>query len=1053
VLTSRSAFGWHRFTLGQLAMVLATPALAESGIAPISRLGVEAIVCRAVQALGTSDTLGRYAVVSSGPGFSRAIASVLTELRLTCATSELREVAPELLTLRCAYETALSESKLTDWPGVLAVAAETVARSDAIAQGLVKLPILLLDVPIASDAELEFVAALCASASEVLATAPASDKATLARLREGLFKIEDLDEGRSGGWDDGRGSLSRLQHHLFREDIKPVASPRDNQVLVFSAPGENRECVEIARRVVALAREGVAFDRMAVLLRSPAEYRGHLEEAFARAAVPIYLARGAIRPDPSGRAFYVLLRCAAEGLSADRFAEYLSLGQVPDATSEGKPPHPLDRTDRWVAPDRDLLPRRMTETSDAQLASPATDTPAVDDNQGPVTAGQLRAPRRWERLLIEAAVIGGRKRWERRLDGLANDLRLKIAELTDEDEAGAAAAARTLEDLNSFAGYALPLIEALESLPSSANWGEWLDRLGELATRSLRQPDRVLSVLSELTPMGSVGPITLSEVLLVLPNLLLEVTVPPPTQRYGRVFVGPVEAARGLSFEAVFVPGVAEKLFPRKVIEEPILLDAARKQLNARLVTNDDRLASERFALALATGAAERRLYLSYPRLDLKEGRPRVPSFYALEVMRAAEGRLPDFAELARVAETVTSARVGWPAPSDPASAIDDAEHDLAILEDLFRKPEERTGSARYLLTTNSFLTRALRARYQRWSLRWTPADGLFASSATVRAIMAKHAFSARSYSPTALQHYASCPYKFFLQAVHRLAPREVPEAIDELDPLQRGSLIHDIQFELFERLQADRLLPVRPKNLDRARQVLDSIIEKVATQYYDELAPAIDRIWDDGIASIRADLREWLRRAGEDESGYVPWHFEMSFGLEHRDERRTADPRSVPGAVELDCGIQLRGSIDLVERHPSGLVRVTDHKTGKVQAKEGQVIAGGASLQPVLYALAAEKLFGPKAKVECGRLYFCTSTAGFAEFAVPLDASAREAVADVAETIGNAIARPFLVAAPGKGECEWCDYRPVCGPYEELRAGRKSQEPIEQLLALRDLP
>ena len=66
-----------------------------------------------------------------------------------------------------------------------------------------------------------------------------------------------------------------------------------------------------------------------------------------------------------------------------------------------------------------------------------------------------------------------------------------------------------------------------------------------------------------------------------------------------------------------------------------------------------------------------------------------------------------------------------------------------------------------------------------------------------------KHALGMRSYSPTALQNYAACPYRFFLQAIHRLAPREVPEAIDELDPLQRGSLIHEIQFELFERLRA----------------------------------------------------------------------------------------------------------------------------------------------------------------------------------------------------------------------------------------------------------
>jgi ATP-dependent helicase/DNAse subunit B len=54
----------------------------------------------------------------------------------------------------------------------------------------------------------------------------------------------------------------------------------DDQVVIFSAPGESRECVEIVRRVFTLAQEGIAFDRMAVLLRSPQEYRSHLEEAF-----------------------------------------------------------------------------------------------------------------------------------------------------------------------------------------------------------------------------------------------------------------------------------------------------------------------------------------------------------------------------------------------------------------------------------------------------------------------------------------------------------------------------------------------------------------------------------------------------------------------------------------------------------------------------------------------------------------------------------------------------------------------------------------------------
>ena len=70
---------------------------------------------------------------------------------------------------------------------------------------------------------------------------------------------------------------------------------------------------------------------------------------------------------------------------------------------------------------------------------------------------------------------------------------------------------------------------------------------------------------------------------------------------------------------------------------------------------------------------------------------------------------------------------------------------------------------------------------------------------------------------------------------------------------------------------------------LAKAREVLD-----VHDRGGRRLAPAIDRIWEDSIAATRADLRERLRRASEDESGYVPWLRAVVRGLEHRDERRT---------------------------------------------------------------------------------------------------------------------------------------------------------------------
>ena len=57
-----------------------------------------------------------------------------------------------------------------------------------------QLPMLLLDVPIASKAELDLLTTLRSSPSEILPTVPNADEPTLARLRNGLrFEIEDLE--------------------------------------------------------------------------------------------------------------------------------------------------------------------------------------------------------------------------------------------------------------------------------------------------------------------------------------------------------------------------------------------------------------------------------------------------------------------------------------------------------------------------------------------------------------------------------------------------------------------------------------------------------------------------------------------------------------------------------------------------------------------------------------------------------------------------------------------------------------------------------------------
>src|SRR2546423_6599160 len=456
-------------------------------------------------------------------------------------------------------------------------------------------------------------------------------------------------------------TLSRVHQRLFGEGTDAIA-PLGDDVLLLSAPGESRECVEIARLVRREAERGIPFDRMAVLLRAPGQYRPLLEEAFARAGIPAHFASGTQQPNPAGRAFLALLACAADGLSARRFAEYLSLGEVPQAVS-GAPPDAPPSGDRWVPPDSELTARPAAEPAPVAEPGPPADLDA------PVVAGALRAPWRWEQLLIDAAVIGGRQRWKRRLDGLEAQLRATLAAFA-EDEARAQRMERELADLAALREFALPLLDALAALPASASWAGWIDPLTALATRALREPARVLSLLAELAPMGPVGPVSLGEVRVVLGRRLTELSVPPSGKRHGKVFIEPVAAARGPSFDSGFVPGLAEKLFPQKVMEDPLLRDAERRLL-AELETSEDRIAAERLALRLAAGSAQGKLVLSWPRIDLSQGRARVPSFYGLEVLRAAEGALPPFAELSRRAEQAVPARAGWPAPGDPGDAID----------------------------------------------------------------------------------------------------------------------------------------------------------------------------------------------------------------------------------------------------------------------------------------------------------------------------------------------------------------------------------------------
>jgi CRISPR/Cas system-associated exonuclease Cas4 (RecB family) len=555
--------------------------------------------------------------------------------------------------------------------------------------------------------------------------------------------------------------------------------------------------------------------------------------------------------------------------------------------------------------------------------------------------------------------------------------------------------------------------------------------------------------------MGAVGPVTLDEAARVLTVRLASIESEPQPQRYGRVFIGSPTQLRGRTFDVVFIPSLAERMFPQKPREDPLLLDDARQRLDRSLTGQADRAELEKLQLRLAVGAAESQLYVSFPTVEIGEGRPRVPSLYALEVWRAMTGRVPSADELQQAAARASQATLAWPAPANPDEAIDALEHDLATLRGLVDEPDHRArGRAQYILQLNACLQRSVRERFMRGKKSWSHWDGLTAANDKVKPILDPHRLGARRYSLSALQKYSQCPYQFLLSAIYRMRPADDLEPLQRMDPLTRGSLFHAMQTSFYRRLQRENALPVTPAARDRALTVLDAAIAEIAGEQYELLAPAIDRVWHDEIASIRRDLRLWVDEIARASGEWLPARFEWAFGYQDGGALAVGrDPTSRPEPVTLDGRFQLHGSIDLVEERAGGSeLRVTDHKTGKYRGKDHMVVDGGKVLQPVLYALALEEATG-RPVIE-GRLYYATTAGGFREVPIKLTPQARRAGIEVLEIIDRAIERGFLAPAPAEKACTWCDFRPVCGPTAERRVSRyKSHEPLADLLELRRKP
>jgi len=1032
-----ATFGVTRVGLTELVAKLAVPALARQGLTPSAPLSDEAVAARVADDLLKGGQLSYFAPVAHMPGFPRALSRTLGELRMAGLDSGQLAGHPANVDLSQLLERAIEErgkAGAVDYATMLETAtSELTAHPESLAGKTV----VLLDVAIHSQAEAIFVRAVIAAATSVIVTAPSGDSRTLDEL--GIAPA---------GPPRGETALDRLQRYLFADETPP-AGENDESVVLFSAPGEGRESIEIARRLLQEAAHGTAFDEMAVLLRAPQTYLSVLEHALDRAGIPAWFHRGTRRPDPAGRAMLALLACADEELSARRFAEYVSLGQVPlnDAGN----------ADQWSPPADELVEALLPPADRAEDTQPDEEARAqVSRGESAYDlAGTLRAPWRWEDLIVEAAVIGKFDRWQRRLAGLEHEYDRRVREASSEDPEASRVRAliRDREQLRALRSFAEPILAEMAEWAPAQSWGDWLAAIERLAPRVLAKPDRVVRMLRELAPLSAIGPVSLREVRDVLTPRLSTLTHEPPRRRHGRVFVGTPSAARGRSFKVVFVPGLAERMFPQRIREDSLLPDHRRETTAAALATQPRRAADERLQLTLAVGAAAERLYVSFPRIELNESRPRVPSFYVLDIARAIEGHIPPAQAIAERALQAGGSALARPAPQDPATAIDDFEHDLSMLAALLATGSNAAkGRARYLYELSPELQRSLTSRWLRHHRRqWETADGIIRSAEATRDALSAQRLGARPYSLTALQRYSACPYQFLMAAVYRLAPLDAPAPLQKMDPLTRGDLFHQMQAAALRRLQAEGLLPLSAANLAAAQQRLTTAIREVHDREYDRLHPAIDRVWRDEIALMTQDLHTWLEKLADEGADWTPERFEFSFGLADMEGR---DAHSVAEPALIDGRFKLRGSIDMVERHrKTGFLRVTDHKTGKNRTRSGQtVVDGGRVLQPVIYGLALKALF-PEDTVFSGRLFFCTTAGGFQDYEIPLMGDAPRRGIEVLEIVDRAVENGALAARPAHEACKWCDFQVVCGRGEEQRTRRKDAKLFTDLDALRKIP
>jgi ATP-dependent helicase/nuclease subunit B len=772
---------------------------------------------------------------------------------------------------------------------------------------------------------------------------------------------------------------------------------------IVSAPDPDDEVREVLRLVVAHGSQGTPLHRIAVLYR--------LDEPYARLAQEVLEAAGLPWNGSSSRRL------------ADSVAGRVLLGA-------------LELAETMLARDKVA----------AWLAS----GPVLDPNTGrPVPAY------RWDTISRRAGVVSGPSQWRDRLAAFASETRERVeAERTGDDATGA-----TLHRLESDADEADALAAFVAGLeqrlappepstwPALAAWAAGLltAYLGGEGRRAawpeveLEAARRVTAAAESLTTLAEIPSETGPSVL----RQALHSELDTPFERVGRfgqgVFVGRLAQAAATDFDVVYVLGMAEGTFPPRGREDPLLPDRDREASGVGLPLSRVRQAEERRDYLAALASAPVRV-LCFPRADPRAQRKRLPARWLVESATALAGNALGAGELATLSaqpwyRVVPSFEAGV-AHAEPAGSL--TERDLRSLR-RWRAAGRLLRRHPFVLATPA-LAAGVKASTARSSAALTSFDGLVGPLPDLRPS------SEHPLSPTALEEWARCPFRYFLSRVLRLHAIERPEDTDTISAQERGSLVHAVLAAFIAEMpaRASPAQPWSPGERARLREIAEAHCDAAEARGVTGRAVRWELERRRIVREVTAllDTDEAIR----DELGVVPMPggVERAFGFAGESDEALA--------VTLSDGrtVAFRGRVDRVDSAPDGSkVVVFDYKTGSgASYVDSEVdLARGTRLQLPVYGLAMERQ-APGPDVEA-YYWFTREPRAYAFEGFALDDEHRAEFRRVLSVILDGVeggvfpAYPGAPRSDGRGRDTWdnccyCAYDRVCPPGRDQAWERK---------------